>query len=172
MNWASYEGGQTRDPEKVYEDEYVSSWEIDDSSGVLVPAAVEALKEKWRIVEIKESNIYNITQKIAEAFGVFCRYEYGYDANYHIISRTVVYYNNFIEEDKGHMDLTYPYHTSEITREMDSTELVTKLFVRPIDAEYGASNELGINDVEANKSCEDYILNFDYLHKFNIITDE
>jgi len=172
MNWASYEGGQTRDPEKVYEDEYVSSWKIDDASGILVPAAVEALKEKLRIVEIKESNIYNITQKIAEAFGVFCRYEYGYDANYHIISRTVVYYNNFIEEDKGHMDLTYPYHTSEITREMDSTELVTKLFVRPIDAEYGASNELGINDVEANKSREDYILNFDYLHKFNIITDE
>lgn len=172
MNWASYEGGQTRDPEKIYEDEYVSSWKIDDVSGVLVPAAVEALKEKWRIVEIKESNIYNITQKIAETFGVFCRYEYGYDANYHIISRTVIYYNNFIEEDKGHMDLTYPYHTSEITREMDSTELITKLFVRPIDAEYGGSNELGINDVEANKSREDYILNFDYLHKFNIITDE
>jgi len=34
-------------------------------------------REKARVsVDIKESNIYNITQTLAETFGVFCRYEY------------------------------------------------------------------------------------------------
>ena len=170
MNWETYSSRLLRDPNKVYEQEYVSSWETINK--VLKPHGIEPAKEKWRPVEISESNIYNITQKIAEAFGVFCRYQYGYDANYHIISRTVIYYNNFIEEKSGHMDLTYPYHTSDITREMDSTELSTKLFVRPVDYEYSDSGELTIMSVDANKSREDYILNFDYLHKFNIISDE
>jgi hypothetical protein len=116
--------------------------------------------------------MYNITQKIAETFGVFCRYEYVYDTNYHIIAQLVIYYNNFIEEQDGHMDLTYPYHTSEITREMDSTELTTKLFIRDSDYEYTDSGKLTIMSADANKSREDYILNFDYLHKFDIITDE
>ena len=170
MNWESYNSNLSRSPNKVYEDEYVSSWEL--VLNKLSPLSVEQVAEKERPVEISESNIYNITQKIAEAFGVFCKYEYGYDENYHIISRTVIYYNNFIEERNGHMDLTYPYHTSEITREMDSTELTTKLFVRPVDYEYSSTGQTSIMSVDANKSREDYILNFDYLHKFNIITDE
>lgn len=171
MSWDGYnsEGAQTSN--KVYENEYVSSWKL-NTNNILVPKNVVRAREKERPVEISDSNIYNITQKIAEAFGVFCRYEYGHDDNYHIISRTVIYYNNFIEEKSGHMDLTYPYHTSQITREMDSTELVTKLFVREADYQYTDSGKLSIMDVEANKSREDYILNFDYLHKFNIISDE
>ena len=55
---------------------------------------------------------------------------------------------------------------------MDSTELTTKLFVRPVDYEYSSTGQTSIMSVDANKSREDYILNFDYLHKFNIITDE
>lgn len=170
MNWDSYGSNVGRESNKIYEDEYVASWEL--SNNQLVPSRVETAREKYHSVEISESNVYNITQKIAESFGVFCRYEYGYDANYHIISRTIIYYNNFIEEENGHMDLTYPYHTSEITREMDSTELTTKLFVRPVDYEYSESGQVTIMSVDANKSREDYILNFEYLHKFNIITDE
>jgi len=70
------------------------------------------------------------------------------------------------------MDLTYPYHTTSITREIDSTDLVTKMFVRPVDYEMSDSGKVTIMSVDANKSREDYLLNFDYLYKFNIITDE
>lgn len=171
MNWSAYNGRMTRDKHKVYEDEFVASWD-NNQNGALVPTAIEAMKEKERPVDIQDSNMYNITQKIAETFGVFCRYEYVYDTNYHIIAQLVIYYNNFIEEQDGHMDLTYPYHTSEITREMDSTELTTKLFIRDSDYEYTDSGKLTIMSADANKSREDYILNFDYLHKFDIITDE
>ena len=172
MNWERYGSSAGRENNKVYEDEYVSSWELNSNTHKLIPTSVESMREKERSIEISESNIYNITQKIAETFGVFCKYEYGYDSNYHIISRTVIYYNNFIEEEKGPMDLTYPYHTSQITREMDSSELVTKLFVRDSDYQYTDSGKVNIMTVDANKSREDYILNFDYLHKFNIISNE
>ena len=172
MDWHSYNSGYSRASNKVYDDEYVSSWEAHEYDNILVPRNVQEVREKIGLVDIKESNMYNITQKIAETFGVFCKYRYGYDENYHIISREVIYYNNFIEEGAGHMDLTYPYHTSEITREMDSTELTTKLFVRPADYQTAESDQTTIMTVDANKSREDYILNFDYLHKFNIITDE
>ena len=171
MFWDSSNSNLNRDSNKVYENEFVSSWQ-QALSGELIPAAVEKTKEKERVVEISESNIYNITQKIAESFGVFCRYEYKHDDNYHITSRVVIYYNNFIEEQFGHMDLTYPYHTSEITREMDSSELTTKLFIRPVDYQYSETGQTSIMGVDANKSREDYILNFDYLYKFNIITEE
>jgi len=68
---------------------------------------------------------------LAETFEVFCRYEYEHDKNYHITGRKIIFYNNFIYENEryGYIDFTYPYSTAEITREMDSTDLVTKMFV-------------------------------------------
>ena len=46
----------------------------------------------------EESNIYNLTQAIAERFGVYCRYEYTHDENYHIVDRKVIYYNSSFKE--------------------------------------------------------------------------
>jgi len=168
MDWSSY--GGSRDSKKVYEEEYVSSWEI--NNGKLIPKSIEAAIEKARLVDINESNIYNITQTLAETFGVFCRYEYGYDRNYHIISRKVIYYNNFNIERLGYLDLTYPYTTSKITREYDGKDITTKMFVKPIDSEATNSGVLTILDVPANKSQEDYILNFDYMYSIGAINKE
>jgi len=76
---------------------------------------------------------------LAEKFGVFCRYDYLYDDTYHIIGRIIVFYNNFIAEQNGVIDITYPYDTSAITREMDGTELTTKLFIKSVDSENSPS---------------------------------
>jgi len=48
---------------KIYENEYVSSW-----SDSLVATKIEAMREKERTVSVENSNIYNITQTIAETF--------------------------------------------------------------------------------------------------------
>ena len=152
---------------KIYDIDYVSSW---DNNGR--PEAIKKAQEKCRIITISESNYYNITQNIAETFGVYCRYEYLHDANYRICGRRIIYYNNFIEEESGHIDITYPYQSSSITKEMDSTDLVTKLFVRPMDYEYSPTGQITIMDVDANKSREDYILNFDYLYDIGTISKE
>ena len=133
MDWSSYtqlanDGSiQKRDSDKVYEDEYVSSWQPDSNDEYLVPKASECYKEKERLVDFEESNKYNLTQDLAETFEVYCKYVYEHDEHYHIIGRKIVFYNSFIEEGKGPIDITYKYNATSISREMDSTELITKI---------------------------------------------
>lgn len=179
MDWSSYSYQKERETDKVYEDEYVSSWQVEN--GKLSPRAVEISKEKWRPVEVKESNLYNITQTIAEEFGIFCRYEYEHDENYQLLpesrdengnpipTRKVIYYNNFYYDTDGHIDLTYPYSSNAITRTVDNSNIVTKMYVPQVEYE---DETITIMDVEANKSKEDYLLDFEYLHNIQAITDE
>lgn len=154
--------------DKIYENEYISSWGV--SNNQLVATGVEPYKEKERLVEITESNIYNITQTLAETFGVFCKYEYIHDELYYIIGRRVIFYNNFIQESTGSFTLSYPYQTSHIEREMDATDLVTKLYVKPVTDD--TIGDISIINTPVNKNGEDYILNFDYLHEIGVIDDD
>lgn len=173
MDWSAFNNylAQPRDSSKIYEETYISGWDnnLDD---LLIPTQREDYREKSRQVDLQDSNIYNLTQSLAETFGVFCRYEYTYDENYHIVDKTVVYYNNQLVDRQGVIDLTYPYTMASATRSIDSKDIITKMFVRPIDSSEAASNLITIMNVDANKSREDYLLNFDYLHKIKTITDE
>lgn len=161
-----------RDINKIYEDEYVASWKLDETNNTLYPRQVEGYKEKWRPMDAEESNKYNLTQDLAEKFGVYCKYVYEHDKNYRITARRVIFYNNFIEEDKGPIDINYKYHTSSISREMDCTDLVTKMYIKAVDDDLSESGKITIMDVDANKSKEDYLLNFDYVHAVGAIDDE
>lgn len=156
----------------IYEEPYVSSWEIKEQNQLLTPAYTEELHEKLRLLDETESNIYNLTQTIAETFGVFCKYKYYYDDTYHIIDREVIFYNNFIQESSGNIDITYPYNSTEISRELDGTDTITKMFVKSLTDEVSETGWATIMDTPANKSGEDYILNFDYLHEIGTISEE
>ena len=174
MDWSSYADGndiEKRAEDKIYEEPYVSSWQSsDDNSTVLVPKAVETYKEKERLLDVEESNIYNLTQTLAETFGVFCRYEYLYDDNYHITGRRIIFYNNYMQEKLGYLSLTYPTSTNSISREIDSNDTITKLYVKPVTNVNSDSGWSTITNVGANKSMEDYILNFEYMHDTGAIT--
>jgi len=163
--------GKNLDSSKVYEDAYVSSWDYDSKSEMVVAQAYVDNAEKERVVDLKESNVYNLTQDLAKTFGVFCRYEYEHDENYHICGRKVIYYNNFLLESLGALDITYPYDTSVISRTSDSTDLVTKLYVQT-DGSNNDGEPITITNSSANKTREDYILNFDYLWRTGAITQE
>lgn len=172
MNWDSFaeDEGQARKSDIIYEEPYTASWKL--AEGILVPDIIESYKEKERLVDLEESNHYNLTQNLAETFGVFCTYRYLYNSNYQIIGREIVFYNNFMKEQEGYLSLTYPYSTAAITREQDSKDLTSKMFVKPVTDEANATGMITIMDVEANRSGEDYLLNFDYLYSINAITDE
>lgn len=180
MDWSGFDGvldeneraanSNLRQSNKVYEEEYIASWQ--DDGGKLVPMELVDFREKARLIDVEKSNRYNITQTLAETFGVYCKYEYGYDENYHIVSKTCVFYNNFLEERDGKIDINYPYDGSKIVREKDSTDVITKMFVTPIESDSAASGLITIADVAANKSKEDYILNFDYLYSIGTISQE
>lgn len=170
MDWSMYVGeGFARN--KVYEDEYVASWAA-DNNGKVKGTRIKTAQEKYRLVDLEESNIYNLTQELAKTFGVFCRYEYEHDKQFHIIGKKVIYYNNFLAEYAGAIDLTYKYNTNELTREIDGKDIITKMFVRSVENEYTDSGLISIMNVDANKTKEDYILNFEYLHDKGIISEE
>lgn len=168
MNWNSFQDAPNRDSKKLYEETYTTSWNSD-----LIPGAIENYREKARSVEVDHSNLYNITQTIAEKFGVFCRYEYLYDVNYHIIGKKIVFYNNFMNEDPTQVvSFQYPYSSSKVIRTQESAEVTTKLFVQDVDNDSTAG---GINSImfsPANYSHEDYILNFDYMYESGGINKE
>jgi len=180
MDWSSFDGvldekervanSNLRQANKIYEEEYIASWQ--DDGGKLSPMELVDFREKARLIDVEKSNRYNITQTLAETFGVYCKYEYGYDENYHIVSKTCVFYNNFLEERDGKIDINYPYDGSKIVREKDSTDVITKMFVTSIESDSTASGLITIADVAANKSKEDYILNFDYLYSIGTISQE
>lgn len=174
MDWSAFKhpnifgAASYRQSDVLYEDDYVSSWQV-GANGKLASRAIQNMREKCRIMDISKSNIYNITQEIAKEFGVFCRYEYVHDMNYQIIGRKVIYYNNYLQDAQGHIDLTYPYNSTAITRTVDNSNVTTKMFVTGVDYD---SDTVTIMDVDANRSKEDYLLNFDYLHQIQGITDE
>ena len=75
----------------------------------------------------------------------------------------VIYYNNFLNEKLGALDITYPYTTSSITRTMDASDVITKLYVKPVTSEANSNEYITIINTPANKSGEDYLLNFEIL---------
>ena len=153
--------------DKIYEEGYATDWTDNN-----VPINYIETREMARLVDINESNLYNITQDLAEKFSVFCRYQYIYDNNYNIVGRLIIFYNNFLQEDIDVQTLMYPNSASKISREMDSTDVSTKMFVRSVDNDELYSGSINIMDCSANKSLEDYLLNFDYLHEIGTINDE
>lgn len=172
MDWSSYANNihDLRESFKIYDEEYTVAWDTD-----LLPKDVNSIvqyREKTRTLDEKESNIYNLTQKLAETFGVFCRYEYGYDDNYHIISRTIVYYNSGIKEKNRKLSFTYPYSSTKISREDDCTDIVTKMYVTAVEDATTDSGIISITASDANPTKEDYLLNFDYLKSIDTITQE
>ena len=98
--------------------------------------------------------------------------EYEYDSDYHIIGKKIIYYNSFIQDKNGALDITYPYDTEKISRAMDGTDICTKLYVTKVEDDSAPTGYISIMSTAANPSGEDYILNFDYLHKIGTITEE
>ena len=176
-NWTyevqmDYSGFINRNSNKIYEDAYVANWKLNDNEDKLIAERIEDATEKLRMIDISDSNLYNITQKIAETFEVYCKYKYEYDSSFHIINRKIIYYNSFIQDAAGALDITYPYDTDKITRTMDGTDICTKLYVKKVEDDNAPTGYISIMSTAANPSGEDYILNFDYLHKIGTITDE
>jgi hypothetical protein len=66
----------------------------------------------------------------------------------------------------------YPNSANKISREMDSTDISTKMFVRSVDNADLYTGAINIMDCSANKSKEDYVMNFDYLYDIGTISRE
>ena len=190
MDWSNHTAAN-RASNKIYEDSYVSSWKLknEDNPAVettLEPVGFEEGLEKARPIECANSNKYNITQTLAETFGVFCVYEYKCDNRGQFISkyyesisddiqiewtgRKVIFYNRAIKANNP-LFVDYQNNLTSISRTADSTELYTKLYVTPVESSLIDTGYVSIADTEVNPLLDDFILNFDYLYSKGSITD-
>lgn len=190
MDWSHY-AVEGRLPNKIYEDSYVTSWGVKDAQtdeyGNITTAAgleaqgVESGLEKARYIDCANSNKYNITQDIAEAFEVFCQYEYRCDQRGKFIhqyvdengniwtGRKVVFYNRAIKTDNP-IVIDYKKNLSTIARTCDSSEIYTKLYVTPIESSTMETGYISIADTPINPILDEFILNFDYLYSIGSIS--
>lgn len=187
MDW-SHHSEENRKSNKMYEDSYVSSWGIStttDQNGQmtseqLISTGYKDGEEKARYIDCKNSNKYNITQDIAEAFEVFCQYEYTCDVRGRFkkeytedgklwTGRKVIFYNRAIKTDKP-ATIEYKKNLNTIQRTKDSSEIYTKLYVTPIESSTMDTGYISIADTPLNPTLDDFILNFDYLYQTKAIS--
>ncbi len=167
MDWSGYQAYKNRQSNVIYEEAYASEWNAD-----LQPTKIVEYREKERPVEAEKSNLYNLTQNIAEAFGVFCKYEYLHNQNQQIIGRRIIFYNNYFAEQSGMFTLNYPHSTSKVSRKTDGTNLTTKLFVSDVETDETYDGVYSIMNAEANIAHENYIMNFDYMLEAGAISQD
>lgn len=186
MDWSNYIDADRRAANKMYEDIHTTSWKLTQDKTTLVSDGISELQEKARLVDCAESNRYNITQDIAEIFGVFCVYEYACDNRGQFIKsqiinlggnkyrattgRKAVFYNKAIKTDNP-LHFTYQHNLQTISRTLDSSELYTKLYVSPIESNTMDTGYVNIADAESNPLMDDFLLNFDYLYSIGSIND-
>lgn len=183
MDWTNYVDGAKRSSSEVYEDNYVSSWRQDEVSKLMVPVETASSEIKARIVECKESNKYNITQDLAEAFEVFCEYEYTCNQKGEFkktytseiddkvwTGRKVIFHNKGIRLDDA-ITIDYQKNLQNISVTSESSEIYSKLYVKPTESEHMTNGYITIADTDLNPTGEDYILNFDYMYANGAITD-
>ena len=182
MEWESLTG-EILASDKIYDSPCVSSWGLTDDGKMLSPQGVSDYIEKARYIDCQYSNKYNITQTIAETYEVFCTYEYKCAENGTFIrnytdengnywtGRKVVFYNRAIDMENP-LVVNYQKNLNTVSRTVDSSEIYTKMYVKPIESTVVPSGLISIADTSLNPILDDFILNFDYLHSIGNITDE
>lgn len=146
---------------KVYENDYIIDWSKVGEE--LQPIYATEPLEKTRFVDIAEgTGAYNATQELAETFRIFVGYRFKYHADnpFKISKREVVFYDRFVV-DKEYA-INYGHNETGISLNENTSEIVTKMFVTPIESQYNDSGYVSIGDAKSNKTRDDFILNFDY----------
>ena len=122
--------------------------------------------EKVRDITAKQSNRFNLLQKIAEAFECWIVFQIEHDENGKIIyergvpKKWVSFKNNIgIETGVGFI---YGIDLKTISRTINSDSITSKVIVLPNSNQFGKNGFCGISRAEENYSKADFILNFDY----------
>lgn len=152
---------------------------IDNEKGnyIKINFVNEESYEMYRTVEVSRSNCFNITQQVAETFNVWCRYIIEYEEDGRVAigedgrkKKWVTLTNTYGTINK--IGFTYGLNTSSITRNINSDEIITKLYVDYSEGSAAADGYVAIQYAENNISGENTIYNFDYYVQKGILNKE
>lgn len=126
----------------------------------------------YRTIQAEKSNCFNLTQTVAETFEVWCRYIIEYDESGAIAfdpttgqrKKWVTLTSSYGKVNE--MGFIYGLNADAITRNIQTNELVTKLYVDYCENNVAEDGFISIQMAPDNMSREGYIFNFDYfIHK-------
>lgn len=154
---------------------YVGGVYTEDSESIasfLTPNRI-ANSQKYRTLEEKEKSRFNLLQKVAELFKVWVKFDIYHDADGRI---TLV--NNIPKKQVSFVDtigttkqagFTYGINVTGIQRNVVSTDLATKMFVKMIENENLPNGFCSIGYANENISREEFLINLDYYVQIGLI---
>ena len=126
--------------------------------------------EKVRQVSAKESNYFNILQTIAEKFECWVTLEVGRDAKGGVDNKKVCL-RRYAGGD-NYAAFRYGVNLKDITRVINSQQIVSKLIVKPNVNEYAEGGVCTIAKAGANPTGETAIYDFGYYHNKGLLDAE
>ena len=141
-------------PEQFYEEDRIIDYTEDNQ-----PIKADAYEVKKRIVKVSKSNIFNIVQDICEAFECWPTFEIKYE-NEKIVEKTIVYKNDIPQDAK--FSVNYQTNLNSIERIVDSSQIVTKMYVTPISNSNVDNGTITIATNPKNYMKENYLLDLSW----------
>lgn len=140
--------------EQFYEEDRIIDYTEDNE-----PIYSDKYEIKKRILKVEKSNIWNIAQDICETFECWPTFEIKYN-NGKIVKKTIVYKNDVPEDAK--FSINYMTNLKSIQRTVDSSQIVTKMYVTPIQNENVDNGTITIATNPKNYMKESYLLDFSW----------
>lgn len=126
--------------------------------------------EKIRSIDIKESNRFNILQKLCETFECWVEFNVKHEENGKIWRDRLgrpekkVRFKQYVGKE-NFSGFKYGVNLSSMQRTVDSNQIVTKIIVKNNTNEFGKNSFCSIARASENPIKENFILNFDhYIH--------
>ena len=126
---------------------------------------------KKRLITEERSNVFSIIQNICETFQVWADFQYHYDNNGKIDQRKILFKTETIDENIK-FDFSYGKNLKSCSRNINSNDLITKLYVTNTDSKLVDGNVLSIQQASANPTGENYLYNFDYFYEAGMLSKE
>ena len=127
--------------------------------------------EKRHLMNVERSNIFSIIQDLCEEFGVWAHFIYEYDDGGKIITRKILFKTEAVDDDIK-FDFAYGKNLQSCSRVLDSSDLITKLYVTNTDSVLVDGGILSIQQATANPTSENYIYNFNYFYETHMLSRE
>ena len=119
--------------------------------------------EKVKAVSVKESNYFNILQSIAETFECWLDFDIKRSVNGAILEKNVLF-RNYIGK-KNYAGVRYGINLKNITRTVESKNIVTKLYVKDNNNEIAKNGFCSITRAGGNVTRDNVI--YDFRHYYD-----
>lgn len=126
--------------------------------------------DKRRAISGSKSNRFSLLETISKTFYCFTRFLVEHDSKGYIIKNSngkPKKYFTYVSElgRRNFSGFNYGLNLEDIERKIESKELVTKVYVEPIDNQYNDSGMITIQNSDYNKMGERFFYNFSYFKR-------